>query len=111
MQFKEFFEEQTRLWPMVSYAISLKNQGFVQLCRIWNALAIMHPEKCEDVITMEMDGGEMMPVSTPNPYRDKAGKGKKKPADTPEPPTAGTEPDDVVQPNPAQEQVHETAQG
>lgn len=48
MKFKEYIEIQGKLIKGISSAPG--SPGFIDLVRSWNSLAVLFPEKCEDVI-------------------------------------------------------------
>lgn len=54
MMFREFLEIQASLMPAVNYAPG--SSGFYDLLRAWNTEAILHPERCADVVVWEKGG-------------------------------------------------------
>lgn len=68
MKFVEFFEEQKKLQPAVRHDLNTDCQAFIDNMRIWNAMAVLSPEKCEDVIIWSE--GDTVPHIEKNPHRD-----------------------------------------
>ncbi len=54
LKFREFVEIQASLMPAVNFAPG--SSAFYDLLRLWNGVAILFPEKCEDVVTWPKGG-------------------------------------------------------
>jgi hypothetical protein len=69
MKFTEFVENHQKLMPKVKHEMDIGNPAIRILTRDWNTMAMMFPEKCDDVVIWNED--EQVPRLVPNPYRTK----------------------------------------
>lgn len=71
MKFEQFVEANKELMPKIKHEFSIENPAMRVLVRAWNSIAIMFPEKCDDIVTWPL--ASEAPIIEPNPYRRKKG--------------------------------------
>lgn len=77
MNFKEFYLRMEQVWPAIDQSLNGRGDkpgitpGFIRIASVWNALAIMFPKQCDDIVYWASNDGIIdSPRLLPNPLKD-----------------------------------------